>query len=179
MESSLLAGWDNFYVIIGGAAGGLTGLTFVVISLAADAHRVAPAGVKAFVTPTIAHFGAVLALAAYLSMPRHTIFSLSLGLGLVGFAGLIYIGTIAVAIHRMKGDYIPVLEDWTWNVILPTLCFAILLGMAFLFSAKPTQSLYGAAAALMLLMIVGIHNAWDIAVWNSVKKQDEKSPSDQ
>ena len=61
----------------------------------------------------------------------------------------------------------------------PTLCFAILLGMAFLFSAKPTQSLYGAAAALMLLMIVGIHNAWDIAVWNSVKKQDEKSPSDQ
>jgi hypothetical protein len=25
----------------------------------------------------------------------------------------------------------------------------------------------------VLLMTVGIHNAWDIAVWNSVNKQDE------
>jgi hypothetical protein len=31
------------------AAGGLTGLTFVVITLAADAHRVRPVGVKTFV----------------------------------------------------------------------------------------------------------------------------------
>src|SRR5579864_7172810 len=111
MESSLLAGWDNFYVIAGGAAGGLTGLTFVVISLAADAHRVAPVGVKAFMTPTIVHFGAVLALAAYLTMPRHTPISLSLGLGAVGLAGLVYITIIAVAIYRLKGDYIPDLED--------------------------------------------------------------------
>jgi hypothetical protein len=27
----------------------------------------------------------------------------------------------------------------------------------------------------MLLMIVGIHNAWDIAVWNSIKKQESSS----
>ena len=32
MEASLLAGWENFYVITGSAAGGLTGLTFVVIA---------------------------------------------------------------------------------------------------------------------------------------------------
>jgi hypothetical protein len=175
MESSLLAGWDNFYVIAGGAAGGLTGLTFVVISLAADAHRVAPAGVKTFVTPTIVHFGTVLALAAYLTMPRHTVLSLSLGLGGAGLAGLIYIATIALGIHRMKGDYIPVLEDWIWNVILPALCFGALLSVAFLFSTVPKQSLYGVAAAVMLLMIVGIHNAWDIAVWNSIKKQNDKT----
>ena len=174
MESSLLAGWDNFYVIAGGAAGGLTGLTFVVITLSADAHRVAPLGVKAFVTPTIVHFGAVLALAAYLSMPRHTMVSLSLGLSLVGLAGLLYITTIAAAIHRMKGDYIPVLEDWIWNVMLPALCFGVLLGMGLLFSSKPKQCPYGVAAAITLLMIVGIHNAWDIAVWNTIKKQNDE-----
>jgi hypothetical protein len=173
MEASLLAGWDNFYVITGGAAGGLTGLTFVVITLAADAHRVAPVGVKAFVSPTIVHFGAVLALAAYVTMPRHTAVSLSLGLGVVGLAGLIYIATIAAAIHRMKGDYIPVLEDWIWNVILPALCFSVLLSTAFLFSTRPKQCPYGVAAAIMLLMIVGIHNAWDIAVWNSVNRHNK------
>ncbi len=176
MESSLLAGWDNFYVITGGAAGGLTGLTFVVITLAADAHRVRPVGVQAFVSPTIVHFGAVLALAAYLSMPRHTVVSLSLGLGVLGLAGLVYIATIAAAIRRMKGDYIPVLEDWVWNVILPALCFGVLLSMAFLFSTRSQPCLYGVAAAIMLLMIVGIHNAWDIAVWNSVNKQSDADP---
>jgi hypothetical protein len=39
MESAVLTGWDNFYVIAGGAAGGLTGLTFVVISLAAVSRQ--------------------------------------------------------------------------------------------------------------------------------------------
>jgi hypothetical protein len=175
MEASLLAGWDNFYLITGGAAGGLTGLTFVVITLADDRHRVAPVGVKAFVTPIIVHFGTVLALAAYLTMPHHTVITLSLGLGLVGLAGLIYIATIAAGVHRMKGNYIAVLEDWIWNVILPGLCFGALLSIAFLFSTKPTQCLYGVAAAIMLLMIVGIHNAWDIAVWNIVNKHKDKT----
>jgi hypothetical protein len=176
VESSLLAGWDNFYVITGGAAGGLTGLTFVVITLAADAHRVRPVGVKTFVSPTIVHFGAILALAAYLSMPRHTVVSLSLGLGVVGLAGLIYIATIAVAIHRMKGAYRAVPEDWIWNVILPALCFGVLLIMGLLFSTRSKPCLYGVAAAIMLLMIVGIHNAWDIAVWNSINKQKGGDP---
>jgi hypothetical protein len=44
MTSSLLAEWDSFYVITGSSAGGLTGLTFVVIALAADARRVNPRG---------------------------------------------------------------------------------------------------------------------------------------
>ncbi len=37
----------------------------------------------------------------------------------------------------------------------------------------PVRSLYGVAAALVLLLFVGIHNAWDIAVWNSLRKPDE------
>lgn len=80
MESSLLAGWDNFYVIAGAAAGGLTGLTFV-------------------------------------------------------------------------------------------------LSMALLFATLPTLCPYGVAVSIMLLMIVGIHNAWDIAVWNSINRQNDESHS--
>jgi hypothetical protein len=177
MESSLLAGWDNFYLITGGAAGGLAGLTFVVITLATDSHRVSPVAVKGFVSPIIVHFGAVLALAAYITMPRHTVLSLSLGVGALGLGGLIYTATITAAIHRMKGDYIPVLDDWIWNVVIPALCFAVLLSTAFLFSTKPKECPYAVAAAVMLLMIVGIHNAWDIAVFNSVNKKKEKAPS--
>ena len=47
-----LAGWENFYVIVGSAAGALIGLQFVVVRLVADspALRVAE-GVAAFATP--------------------------------------------------------------------------------------------------------------------------------
>jgi hypothetical protein len=31
MDFSLLQGWDNFYVIAGSSAAGLTGLTFIVL----------------------------------------------------------------------------------------------------------------------------------------------------
>ena len=71
MDGAPLAGWDNFYVIVGSTAGGLTGLTFVVIALIRDsAQGVRPTGLGAFVTPTIVHFCGVLALAAFMSMPH-------------------------------------------------------------------------------------------------------------
>jgi hypothetical protein len=63
METSLLAGWENFYVLVGTTAGGLTGLTFVVIALVKDRNTsgIRPAGISVFVTPTIVHFAGVLA----------------------------------------------------------------------------------------------------------------------
>ena len=69
-----LAGWENFYVIVGSAAGALIGLEFVVVTLIADSPtlRVGEA-VAAFATPTIVHFGVVLLLSAVVSVPWHKI----------------------------------------------------------------------------------------------------------
>jgi hypothetical protein len=179
MALALLADWDNFYVIAGGAAGGLTGLTFVVIALATDSQRVdvadVPAfttGLRTFMTPTIVHFGAVLTLSAFLCMPRQTMLSVSLGIGAQGIAGLLYMGSIASEIRHRPGNYIPVREDWWWNVVLPSLSYGALLVMASLIWKRPEASLYGIAAASLLLLFVGIHNAWDIAVWMSLPKRE-------
>ena len=173
MTMSLLAEWDNFYVITGSASAGLTGLTFVVIALSTDAKRVNMNGLRAYVTPTIVHFGAVLALAAYLTMPHQGVLSLSLGLGAAGTAGVAYAAFIAASIGRIKSDYVPVREDWIWNVILPALAYGTLIACAFILWRRPEESLYAIAAASVLLMFVGIHNAWDVAVWNSVRKQSD------
>src|SRR2546429_9774829 len=107
MDASPLAGWENFYVIIGSWAGGLTGLTFVVIALIRDAARVQPAGLHAFVTPTIVHFGAALALAANLSMPHQSVPTLSAGVGVVGPGGLSYGGAAAAPPPPHGGPYAP------------------------------------------------------------------------
>jgi hypothetical protein len=174
MDASLLAGWENFYIIIGSSAGGLTGITFVVVALIRDTARgVRPTGVGAFVTPTIVHFGGVLALAAYLSMPHQSVLSLSAGLDAFGVAGLIYGGVIAANMRRHGGEYVPVREDWIWNVILPTLVYGCLLAMAALIWRRPTPALFGVALLSLILLFIGIRNAWDIAVWMSLYKSKD------
>jgi hypothetical protein len=177
MDASLLAGWDNFYVITGSAAGRLTGLTFVVIALVSDAQRVRPAGLNTFVTPTIAHFCIVLALAAYLSMPSQQLWTLSAGFGIAGAAGLAICARIALGLRHMPADYVPVWEDWLWNLVLPTLAYGSLLLAADLIWHHRVGSLYVVAAVSLLLLFIGIHNAWDIAVWMAISKDPSKKPA--
>lgn len=176
MTASILAEWDNFYVITGSSAAGLTGLTFVVIALSAESKRINPRGLRAYVTPTIVHFGAVLALSTFLSMPHQSAMTLSLGLGACGATGLAYVAFIANSIWRIASDYVPVREDWLWNVILPAIVYAVLLAGALLIWREPALSMYGVGAASVFLMFIGIHNAWDVAVWNSVRR--EKNPTE-
>ncbi len=171
MDSSILSGWDNFYVIAGSSAAGLTGLTFIVITLAAEARRLNPNGLRIYITPTIVHFAAVLGAAAFLSMPHHTVLSVSLGCGLAGIAGLMYIGLITASMRRVI-TYVPVLEDWLWHSVLPGIAYGSLLAVAFFIWRWPARSMYAVAAAFVLLMIAGIHNAWDIAVWNSLHREN-------
>src|SRR5260370_19979811 len=142
MDASLLTGWENFYVIVGSSAGGLTGITFVVIGLIRDVQRVRPTGLRAFLTPTIVHFGGVLALAAFVSMPHQSVTSLSIGFGIAGLVGLIYGGVIA-ANMRQGSVYVPVHEDWIWNVALPAVVYGALLVMGVLIWRSPLQGLDG------------------------------------
>jgi hypothetical protein len=179
MDAAPLSGWENFYVIIGSSAGGLTGLTFVVIALARDsAQGVRPTGIGAFVTPTIVHFCGVLALAAFMSMPHQRTGTLSVGLALGGLAGIVYGGLIGANMWRIgtgSTHYVPVREDWIWNVILPTAVYAALTVMGVLLWDRLTAAaLYGVAVLALALLFISIRNLWDIAVWISVQSQREK-----
>jgi hypothetical protein len=178
MEPSLLAGWDNFFVIAGSSAAALTGLTFIVITLAAQASRVNPNGLKIFITPTIVHFTVVLGFSAFLSMPHHTTLSLSVTLAIAGVLGLIYVATIAAGIRGMSSTYVPVHEDWIWNVFFPAIAYGAWLAAAVLIWHAPHAILYAVAAVLVLLMLIGIHNAWDIAVWNSTREGPDAKKGD-
>ncbi len=171
MNTSLLAGWDNFYVIVGSAAGGLTGLTFVVIALIRDARTVRPTGLRAFVTPTIVHFGGVLALAAFVSMPHQHVATLSAGFITGGLAGLGYGVVTGVNLRRQGAEYVPVREDWLWNAIFPTLLYAALFCMGILIWFRPAQTLFGVAAVSLSLLFIGIRNAWDIAMWMTMQRK--------
>jgi len=164
-----LAGWDNYLVIVGSAAAALTGLTFIVITISAQNGLVNPAGLRTFITPTIVHFSAVLGLAALLSMPHHTASSLMVTLAATGGIGLVYVGVVAFSLSRMTEIYVPVREDWLWNVVFPALAYGMLATGGVFAAVLVRASMPTSAVALLLLLLIGIHNAWDIAVWNSVR----------
>jgi hypothetical protein len=75
---------------------------------------------------------------------------------------------------RSQGSaYVPVHEDWIWNVALPAVVYGTLLVMGFLIWRRPRQALYGVGAASLVLLFIGIRNAWDLAVWMTMHQQRE------
>jgi len=159
-----ISSWQNFYVIMGSAAGALTGLMFVVIALTADLMRNAPPHARrSFATPTIVHFTSVLVVGALLAMPHLSEHAIGSILIIAGLAGLTYMALIIRSARRL--DYTSDFEDTLFHFTLPPLAHANLLVAGVLAWSSPSWSLYMVAGSLLVLLTVGIHNAWDSAMW--------------
>jgi len=162
-----LTGWVNFYVIVGSSAGALIGLQFVVLTLISEFPivRDMQRASGAFATPTIVHFGAVLLLSAVVSAPWHGIAGVAILWGALGLSGLIYLIIVARRM-RIQSAYSPVFEDWLFYVLLPFAAYATLTGSAYAARSNVGGALLGVAAAALLLLFVGIHNAWDAVTYH-------------
>lgn len=153
--------WESFYVIIGGAAGALIGLQFVVMTLMAERPQLAsPEGGAAFATPTVVHFGTVLLLAAGLRAPWHSIGAAAAFWGLVGLVGVIYM-LIVVRRMRKQTSYAPDLEDWLSHGVLPLAVYVALTLSAFVARSHGSEALFAAGGATLILLFIAIHNSWD------------------
>src|SRR5205085_12636186 len=143
-----LAGWENFYVIVGSSAGALIGLQFVVITLIADRPLVAGQALAgaAFATPTIVHFGTVLFLSASISAPWRGITGPSVLWGLLGLSGIVY-EIVVVRRMRTQSLYRPQFEDWLFHVLLPFASYVALLVSSYAarFLAHGAMFVIGAA----------------------------------
>jgi hypothetical protein len=163
MTEAHLTAWENFYVIVGSAAAALTGLQFVVIAIVADRGGSHPTATTSFSTPTIVHFGVVLAMSGVLSAPWHSLTLALATLSIFGLAGCVYVASIIRAAKRQR-EYHPVLEDRVFHWWLPLACYVALAG-AWLFRREVDALLFGIGGVALLLLFIGIHNAWDAAVY--------------
>jgi hypothetical protein len=162
-----LSAWENFYVIVGSSAGALIGLQFVVITLIAAMPRgagTAQAG-AAFSTPNVVHFGAVLLLSGILSAPWEAISPAAVLWGVLGLSGIVYEIVVARRM-RTQGVYKPVFEDWLFHVLLPFAAYSTLAIAAFAADSHLHEALFAIGAAALLLLFVGIHNAWDAVTYH-------------
>jgi hypothetical protein len=171
-----LDGWDSFYVIVGSSAGALIGLQFVVMTLVADmpAPRRDPQAGSAFSTPSVVHFGVVLLLSAIASAPWNRMAGVAVPWGLVGLCGALY---TLIVVRRLRAQtiYKPVGEDWLFHVALPFAAYAMLVVSAFMAPSHARPALFLVGAVALALLFIGIHNAWDIVMYQIfVGRQDDR-----
>jgi len=171
----LLSGWQNFYVIVGSSAGALIGLQFVVMTLIAnmpitrnDAH----AG-DAFTTPTVVHFEIVLVLSAVGCAPWDGIDAVAVLWGVLGLGGLVYVILVARRL-RLQTAYQTVFEDWLFHLLLPFTAYVMLGASACTAYSYARSALFVVGAAALLLLFIGIHNAWDIIRFHVFDKRREQ-----
>lgn len=166
-ELPLLSSWQNFYMIMGTAAATLTGLMFVATTLFAGLNthvETANAGISAFNTPTVVQFCAVLLLAGMFSAPWQTFSMIGLLLGLLSL-GMVFYQIIIMRRMWQMPHYQTTMEDWVWYIVLPLLAILMLLVAAFLLSQNPALALYLVGSSMMMLLLIGIRNAWDNATF--------------
>jgi hypothetical protein len=162
--SSPLSSWESFYVIVGSSGAALTGLQFVVIALIAELPRQNSAAIDAYGTPTVVHFGVALLVSAIISAPWPGLWPVGALLGIVGACG---VGYVAIVFRRARSqsEYRPVFEDWLFHNILPFVAYAGVAVAGTLLTSHPVGSLFGIGAMTLLMLYIGIHNAWDTVMY--------------
>jgi hypothetical protein len=156
--------WHEFYLLIGTAGVTLTGLLFVVVSLGPHVvRREHTTGVRAFVSPNAVLFTSALVVSAVLIAPglSETVIGWLLCLGSVASLGYL---AHTRAHQQWRKNRLSVL-DWIWYIAMPMASYLLLLlsGIGVLLRAAP--AMHAVAAALILLLVTGIRNAWDLVVW--------------
>ncbi|BDE06471.1 hypothetical protein WPS_17470 [Vulcanimicrobium alpinum] len=165
-----LSAWSNFYVVTGSSAAALTGLMFVVITLVvANRSTATREGIATFSTPTVAHFSAALLVSAIMSAPWRALSHVAAVVGIVGAVGLTYSAMIAYRARRQTA-YDPDLEDLVWYVVMPLIAYLVIGGAALGLARYPAVAPFVLAAGSVLLIFLGIHNAWDVVTYLAIEK---------
>jgi hypothetical protein len=89
----------------------------------------------------------------------------------------VYAAIVARRLQRQTA-YKPEFEDWLFHVLLPFVGYTTLSVCAFAARCHGVAALYGVAAAALLLLFIGIHNAWDAVTYHVFVKRGEQQNSE-
>jgi len=172
--------WANFYVLVGSAAGALTGLQFVVMTLVAQSNVKGGMGaIRAFASPTIVQFCSAMLISATMAAPWDTFLHPGICMAVFGAGGLVY--SLATLGHaRRQNGYTIVASDWFWYISVPLIAYLGLSVEGILLAYNLRWSMFLIAPTSLVLLYLGIHNSWDTVTYVTVahrKSQIEKEPS--
>ena len=166
--------WHDFFMLVGTAAGTLVGLTFVAASIGAGLFMKGFKDVmKAFITPTIIHFSAVLFVCFLVVAPSLSSVELAAFTGVIALIG---IGYSCTTLFRISSSYNSAtsLMDRLWYALTPAggyliLAIATLEPLILSHSIRPSWI----AIAASVLLLAGIRNAWAITAWMAIQRHED------
>jgi hypothetical protein len=161
--------WHDFYMLGGTAAATLIGLMFVATSIGATFFEEKyAAGMRLFLTPTVVHFGSVVILSLVVTVPSQTWASLGMLLLAGGLIGLGYSSWVAIDMRRRHFDQVDAI-DRIWYALTPMAGYLVMIMAAAGLLAHRYGALEILAAALGMMLLLGIRNAWDMTIWIVLK----------
>ena len=176
----MFEGWNDYFVLIGTASGGLIGLLFVVITLTSGLDRrrsLRASGV--YMTPNVVHFAVTLVASALVLAPRISTRVDALVLGGAALAGLgnAVRTCLGVAAFAKESGSPPHWSDMPAYGIAPGLLYVLLFGDAVAVWFGMAFAPFALAGLLMVLMLLAIRNAWDLITWIAAGvPQDARAP---
>ncbi|MGH7757319.1 MAG: hypothetical protein ACREM8_13690, partial [Vulcanimicrobiaceae bacterium] len=82
-------------------------------------------------------------------------------------SGVVYVLRVIRRTKRLSA-YTPDLEDWIWYTILPFVAYGAIFAGAIVLPTLPVKALFVLAGGVVLLIFIGIRNAWDIVTYLAV-----------
>jgi hypothetical protein len=175
----ILARWHDFYALLGEASATMVGLLFVAASVGAgifsQSHRGA---LRMFLSASVVQFGCILAGCLIVLAPVSRWDYLG---GLILASGAFGLAYSAIAWRDAIHDGLSAkidMEDRIWYAAAPVLGYCLQAGAGITFILRQEFACASLAIAMATLLLVAMHNAWDITVWSitrrsSIRKEDE------
>ena len=173
MPGDTLAHWHDFYTLLGTAAGTLVGLLFVAATVRSGVFSSdRPAPMRVFLSASVVHFSSVLFVSLIVMAPVESEVVLGVMVLACGFVCIVYYGLIwRDAVRDGLAARID-LEDRVWYAVLPVVAYLAEAASGIMLAFGAEAASMALAMSLGALLLVGIHNAWDITVWSITQRRE-------
>jgi hypothetical protein len=170
---SALAPWHDFYMLMGEASATMTALLFVAASVSSNVFSRSGLGAqRIFLTASVVQFGCVLVSCLIVVAPLQRWEQLG---GLILLCGTFGLAYCAICWRDMVRDGLNAridLEDRSWYAVAPVIGFLMQAGAGVTLILRLDQGCAALAVATGTLLVIAIHNAWDITVWSVTRKRE-------
>ncbi len=165
--------WHDFYVLLGTASATLVGLLFVAATVGSGVFTSGRrAASRMFLSASVIHFSSLLIACLIVLAPAQSWVSLGSMIVACGIFGLAYYGlTWRDAVRDGMSKSIA-WDDRIWYAVLPAIGYMLEAASGVCLTLRSALGCVALALSLGLLLVIGIHNAWDITLWSITRRRE-------
>jgi hypothetical protein len=168
-----LARWHEFYALLGAASATMVGLLFVAATVGSSVFSSSRrAALRVFLSTSVIHFSTILVACLIILVPVQTWMSLGVMIAGCGIFGLgYYVLTWREAV-RVGLSQVIALDDRVWYAVLPVIGYLFEMGSGAALASRSDLGCEVLALSMGILLVIGIHNAWDITIWSITRPRE-------